>query len=322
MPHSMPHPEAEQWLHRRTYGSFAPGAAGLEKIKRGQKISVCLPALNEAETIGEICASITSDLMREIPLVDELVVIDSESTDATTAVAAAAGAVVHRVTDILPDIQPAGAGKGDALWRSLAVVGGDIVVWVDADIQNFGPRFVVDLVAPLLENDHLVLAKGFYERPLEHADRPDPRGGARVTELLVRPLLNLLYPPLTGVIQPLSGEYAARRTALTKLPFFTGYGVDIGLLIDVVERYGLDVVAQVDLGRKVHRNQDLFALGRMGHQVLQAILMRLGDLGKIKLTDESIPALVQFLPTEDGYEIATADLDVIERPPIATVSRA
>jgi glucosyl-3-phosphoglycerate synthase len=290
--------EVQAWFERNTLGSTAAGADQLTALKGPTRIGVCLPALNEATTIGEICGCISSLLMKDVPLVDELVVIDSGSEDGTQRVARDAGAVVHD--------SPASGGKGEALWKSLAVLDTDVIVWLDSDTRDFGPHFVTSLVAPLLQNSAVVMAKGFYRRP------------ARVTELVVRPLINLLHPRLQGVIQPLSGECAVRRHALLDLPFFTGYAVEIGLLVDVVDRYGLDALVQVDLGTRVHRNQDITALGRMAFHVIAAMLARLDAIGRIKLADELTDALVQF----DAGAPRRQELDVRELPPMSEVLEA
>ena len=317
------HPEILDWFDRRTFGPskpgpFKPDPGPLAELKRksGLRVSVSLPALNEQTTIGDICTSIRTELMEEVHLVDELVVVDSGSTDDTLAVARAAGAEVHRGCDVMPQMGHV-LGKGEALWKSLAVTTGDLICWVDSDIRNFDTGFVVGLLAPLLGEADIKMTKGFYRRPLDG----DPTDGGRVTELVVRPLLHLLYPKLTGLVQPLSGEYALRREVALELPFFTHYAVDIGLLIDLVERYGLNALAQVDLGVRLHRNQDTLSLGKMSHQVMRGVLHRLDELGRIKLTDDLSDALVQFVPREDGPVAVRFDQEIIERPAMANTSQ-
>jgi glucosyl-3-phosphoglycerate synthase len=250
--------------------------------------------------------------------VDELVMIDSGSSDRTLDIARAAGANVHRAEDVVPEYGPS-LGKGDALWRSLAVTSGDVIVWLDSDVRNFTLDFVTSLLAPLLEDRSIMFAKAFYDRPLARGDGFESTGGARVTELVARPLLNLLFPELAGFVQPLSGEYAVRRNAVAELPFFTGYAVDAGLLIDAVERFGLNAFVQVDLGTRVHRNQDVFALGRMSFEILHAILRRADDLGRIKFADEPGRQLLQFLPGQDGPTPHVFRPSVLERPPMSGV---
>ncbi len=296
----------------RSHPALSHEDLSLLKHERGLGISLCLPALNEAETIGEMCSLFRESLVEKVPLLDEIVVVDSGSSDDTVHVAEAAGARVFRAADLVPQVGARVWGKGDVLWRSLSVLAGDIVVWLDSDNKAFDERFVVDLVSPLLRHPEIALCKGFYDRPIE-----DGTGGARLTELLVRPLLNMLYPELTGVIQPLSGEYAMRADAARELPFFTGYGVEIGLLFDVVERLGLNALAQSDLGVRFHRNRDVLALGRTAHQVLQVMLRRLEDLGRIKVPDEVASELIQFVTYADGVAIEPHRSNVLERPPIA-----
>jgi glucosyl-3-phosphoglycerate synthase len=315
------HPEVLDWFDRRTFGGLHPGpfttdASRLADLKRekGLRTSVCLPALNEQTTIGEMCRRIRSELMGGDGLVDELIVIDSGSEDDTVAVARAAGAEVHRGSDLLPSMGHV-LGKGEALWKSLAVATGDLICWVDSDLRDFDVRFVTSLLMPLLIDDDIKMTKGYYRRPVEG----DETGGGRVTELVVRPLLQLLYPPLTGVVQPVSGEYAMRRQIAMEMPFFTHYMVDLGLLVDLVERHGLDSLAQVDLGVRVHRNQDTLSLGKMAHQIMRGTLHRLDQLGRIKLNDDLPASLVQFLPKDNGPVAVRIDQGVIERPPMAGV---
>jgi glucosyl-3-phosphoglycerate synthase len=273
-----------------------------------------LPALNEAETIGPICRTISNELIHEIPLVDELLVIDSGSTDGTTQEAAEAGAIVHRAEDLTTFGKV--LGKGDCLWRSLTVASGDIIVWLDSDTRNLHGGFVTDLVAPLLLDDRFVMTKAFYDRPLVSNDQMLMTGGARVTELAVRPLLQLFYPELVGLIQPLAGEYGGYADVFKKLPFSTGYGVEIGMLIDIAERYGAERIAQVDLGMRVHRNRDVLELGRSSFQVISTMLRRLDALGRIKIPDELPTELLQFLPSSEGPRPTVTSLEVLERPPV------
>jgi glucosyl-3-phosphoglycerate synthase len=231
--------EVADWLSRRSWTAADRPLPRLLAAKRatGTTVSVVLPALDEEATVGEIVSAIRRDLM--VPLVDELVVIDSGSTDRTGQAAAAAGArVVHR-DDILPRI-PAEHGKGEVLWRSLLVTRGDVVCFIDADLREFDSAFVSGIVGPLLTDPGVAFVKAMYDRPLETETATIPAGGGRVTELVARPLLNLHWPLLAGFVQPLGGEYAARRALLERLPFATGYGVEIGLLVDALELAGLD----------------------------------------------------------------------------------
>lgn len=308
------------------FRSHVYGSTGLDlarlidlKSRRSLSISVCLPALNEEETVGEICSLLHEELMDKAPFVDEIVVIDSDSTDATAERALAAGATVHRASSLVPQVGPLVRGKGDALWRSLSVLSGDIVVWLDSDTRNAHTGFVTDLVAPLLMDESYILSKAFYERPLQDEEGVLTTGGARVTEIAVRPLLHLFYPELAVLVQPLSGEYAGYRDVFVRLPFFTGYAVDIGLLLDVAEGYGADRIAQVDLGRRIHRNRPTLQLGRMSFQVMQAMFKRFDEMGRLKFAHDLPDTLTQFHPGSDGPERETHPLEVIERPPLESI---
>jgi glucosyl-3-phosphoglycerate synthase len=253
----------------RTFDHYDFEAAELVARKAGHRISVCLPARNEEATVGEIVTTIREHLIERCPLVDELLVVDDRSTDETARRAAAAGA---RVIDAAHTLSEYGGspGKGGALWRSLYASTGDLVVWCDSDVTNFSPQFVVGLVGPLLTDTRVAYVKGFYRRPLGTGGD----GGGRVTELVARPLLALLHPDLADVVQPLAGEYAGRRHVLEQLPFVSGYGVEIGLLVDLVDRFGVDVLAQVDLGSRRHRNRTLAELGPQAMTIMQVALRR------------------------------------------------
>lgn len=276
-------------------------------------MSVVLPALDEEGTIGDICRTIVRDLMGEDALVDQLIVIDSGSRDATAEIAAAEGATVYDA-GALTDLGPI-RGKGDCLWRSLTVVSGDVVVWLDSDTRNVHDGFVRNLVAPLILEDRFVMTKAFYDRPLISGGERSMTGGARVTELAVRPLLQLLCPELVGLIQPLSGEYAGYVETFRRLPFLTGYAVEIGLLMDVAERHGVEAIAQVDLGVREHRNRPVIQLGRTSFQVITAMLKRLDASGRIKIPEDLPSELLQFVPTAEGPQTIRTELEVIERPP-------
>ena len=255
--------------------------ARLRAAKRGRSISVCLPARDEAATIGPIVR-----VCRDVRLVDEVVVVDDGSTDDTRVVALAAGARVVAAADVLPECGP-GSGKGEALWKSIHAAHGDLIVWCDADVRNFAPRFVVGLVGPLLTTDDVSLVKGFYDRPLDGR----PGEGGRVTELVARPLISLLFPHLAPVLQPLGGECAGRREVLEQLPFVQGYGVDLALLVDVAERFGLDVMAQVDLGVRVHRNRPLAELAPQAEAIIATALSRAGLAVKVEV--EARPPMIE-----------------------------
>lgn len=294
-----------------------PATALALKRQKDVRISVVLPALNEAGTIGAICQEIRASLMTTPTVVDELIVLDSGSSDATAAIARDAGAVVHRA-DELTDFGPV-LGKGDCLWRSLTVTSGDVVVWLDSDTRNFTHRFVTDLVIALLEDDAIVMSKAFYDRPLVTEQDVSATGGARVTELVARPLLQLFYPELRRMIQPLSGEYAGYTEIFKTTPFLTGYGVEVGILIDIAERFGVERIAQVDLGVRIHRNRSVVDLGAAASQVMAALLCRLDELGRIKIPDPLPDELIQFVSTPDGLREVTRSVEVVERPPVASL---
>lgn len=239
------------------------------------RVSVALPSRDVADTVGGIVAAVRECWTGARGLVDQVVVIDSDSADDTARVAAAAGAEVHRARDLLPGLAPE-PGKGEALWKSLEVVTGDLVVWLDADVAPFDPRFVPGLLGPLLHLPEVGYVKAAYRRDL-HGGEDD---GGRVTEICARPLVNLFYPALAALAQPLAGEAAGRVALLRALPFYTGYAVEIGLLIDVWRRHGLGALAQVDFGRRHHRHQTTAALGRMAHEITRAVLERLADEGR------------------------------------------
>ncbi|MCX5049083.1 MULTISPECIES: glucosyl-3-phosphoglycerate synthase [unclassified Streptomyces] len=303
--------EVERWLSTRSWSLTDRPLHQIlaAKHRTGQSVSVVLPALNEEETVGDIVAVIRHDLMQQVPLVDEIVVVDSGSTDRTSEVAAAAGArVVHR-DDILPRL-PAVPGKGEVLWRSLLVTSGDIVCFIDADLKEFSSDFVHGIVGPLLTDPGIDLVKGMYDRPLSGAAGQ----GGRVTELMARPLLNMHWPQLAGFVQPLGGEYAARRSLLERLPFPVGYGVELGMLIDALHLVGLDALAQVDVGVRKHRHQDGQALGRMSAAIYRTAQLRLARGHLIR------PSLTQFERGEDGFEPRTYSVDTEERPPMQEIA--
>ncbi|MER7814974.1 glucosyl-3-phosphoglycerate synthase [Streptomyces sp. NPDC096153] len=302
--------EVERWLARRSWSVADRPLDRLLSAKQDTTVSVVLPALNEEATVGEIVTVIRRELMTDaVPLVDELVVVDSGSTDRTAEVAARAGArVVHRDA-ILPRV-PAVPGKGEVLWRSLLVTDGDIVCFVDADLKEFSADFVSGIVGPLLTDPEVQFVKAVYDRPLGDT----PGQGGRVTELVARPLLNLHWPQLAGFVQPLGGEYAARRSLLERLPFPVGYGVELGLLVDALHTVGLDALAQVDVGVRLHRHQDGQALGRMAAAIYRTAQLRLSRGHLVR------PALTQFERGEDGFVPRTHAVDTEERPPMADIA--
>jgi glucosyl-3-phosphoglycerate synthase len=304
-------------FHHQRFGDLRKLAQAKEA--QGVSVSVCIPTLNEEATIGPIVRAIRKELMRRHGLVDELVVMDSASVDATARAAEKAGAMVVQDRDVLPDLEPL-SGKGEAMWKSLFVTRGDVVAWLDADIQEFHPRFVYGVLGPILTDPGIGFVKAFYERPLTNDGKVSEAGGGRVTELMARPLINMFWPHLAPVIQPLSGECAGRRSLLEQLPFFTGYGVDLGMLIDVGERFGLETMAQVDLDRRIHRNRTLGELSRMSYAVLQATVRRLTSSGRLTLPSDPSPGLYQFERGPEGTRMEPALIDVRERPPAITIA--
>ncbi|UCE01115.1 MAG: glucosyl-3-phosphoglycerate synthase [Chloroflexota bacterium] len=289
------------------------------KEDHGASISLVLPALNEEETVGKVIQTVKSALMDDMPLLDEIVLVDSGSVDNTREIAADLGVPVFIHQEILPQYG-AYHGKGEALWKSLYITRGDIVAWIDTDIKNIDTRFVFGILGPLLDNLNVRYVKGFYRRSLRQGDKIVAGGGGRVTELTARPFINLFFPELSGLIQPLSGEYAGRRSALEKLPFFTGYGVETGLLIDILEEYGLPGIAQVDLLERIHHNQPLPSLSKMSFAIMQVVFNRLEKYRKIRLLEQSdlTMNLVRFSKRR-GYFLDQEEIHEYERPPMFTI---
>ncbi len=311
-------PDARAWFQHRT--TSATTAADLDvpallraKRRGGHRVSVVLPARDEEATVGRLVADLHEHWVRRVPLVDELLVVDSDSTDATAAVARAAGADVVATTEVLT-AHGSRPGKGEALWKSLAATTGDLVVFLDADLLGDVAHYVPGLLGPLLAEPHVDYVKGCYTRPLEVAGVVQPAGGGRVTELTARPLLNALWPELAGVVQPLGGEYAGRRTALERVPFVSGSGVEVGLLVDLLALGGLSSLAQVDLGVRRHTSQSEEALGAMAGQVVSTVLAR---------ADRRLDAsglLTQFRHDGSTFVPHSRAVAVDERPPMATVA--
>jgi glucosyl-3-phosphoglycerate synthase len=288
----------------RTFHHTDFDAARLAAVKDGSLVSVCLPARNEEATVGAIVECLREQLVDGVGLVDELIVVDDHSTDRTADVAAAAGAKVVDARSVLPEYGE-GHGKGEAMWKSLHASSGDIVAWCDADVRSFDTAFVVGLLGPLLTEPDIDFVKGFYERPLSEGGT----GGGRVTELAARPIISLLHPALVPIVQPLAGEYAGRRSLLEQLPFVQGYGVDLGLLIDISQRLGVDHLAQTDLGVRHHRNRPLDELSPQALAVLHTALVRVD------------PDLISGVPLLARPGSGTTRVDVGERPPLVEVAR-
>lgn len=310
----------DKWFAENTYDSREFGdLRELVRLKeqQGLSISLGLPTLNEEETVGGVIRTVR-ELMDRSGLVDEIVLIDSGSTDRTCQIAEELGIPVVCHQNILPRYG-SHTGKGEALWKSLHVLKGDLVAWIDTDIKNIHPRFVYGILGPLLKDERLKYVKAFYKRPIKVGAEMQSTGGGRVTELTARPLLNLFYPELSGLIQPLAGEYAARREVIEQLPFFTGYGVEIGLLIDLLDRFGLHAIGQVDLHRRVHRNQKLASLSRMAFTLTAVVLQRLEQQGRMELRSELNRGMKLIQHERDRFHIEIKELEDVERPPMATV---
>ena len=307
--------DVQEWFAHRSYRGTQWSPEQLLACKNGRTISVVLPARNEAETVGGIVAALRAELVDAVPLIDEVVVIDSDSTDATAEVAEAAGAVVYSQGRILPALGNI-PGKGEALWKSLAVTSGDVLAFIDSDLREFDTRFAVGLLGPLLTQPGVQFVKSCYDRPLNDGATILPAGGGRVTELVARPLLNLFWPQLAGLVQPLAGEYAGLRCLLERIPFVSGYGVEIGMLIDVLETAGLDAMAQVDLGARSHRHSGDAALARMAAQIQLTVQARLGCESPV---GGHATQLTQFLREGDRFLADTHEIVVKERPPMVEV---
>ncbi|WGL51184.1 glucosyl-3-phosphoglycerate synthase [Nocardioides sp. BP30] len=291
------------WFERNTHAASEWTLESLVAAKAEHRVSLVVPARNEAATVGRIVSRAREALMETAALVDEIVVIDSDSTDATARVAAEAGAAVFAAGAIRPELGTY-PGKGEAMWKSLFVTRGDLIVFMDADLVEWDTHFVPGLLGPLLNRPEIELVKGFYRRPGEHG-----LDGGRVTELVARPLIAMHYPQLAGLVQPLAGEWAVRRSLFETLAVPVGYAVEIAALIDTLGERGADAIAQVDLGRRGHRHQDLFDLGLMSTQLLAAVARR-----REGVPGDLIP-VEQFLPGPAGVERVTRDVLTHERPP-------
>lgn len=306
---------ARQWCESRTRDSRDFDPADLLRLKGSRRMSVVIPARDEAETIGAIVSSIRNAHLIGTGLVDEILVVDSDSVDDTIGVARSAGAVVHSAAAIRPELgwRP---GKGEAMWKSLFVATGDIVVFVDGDLTSFSPDYVTGLLGPLLTEPGVLLVKAFYDRDLAGSPKGVAQGG-RVTELMARPVINSWWPDLSRIVQPLSGEWAARRELLEALAFPSGYGIELASLVDTYEMHGLDAIAQVDLGSRAHVHQDLVSLGVLASEVLAAAEWR--KFGDLSPRVESIAHPVRS--SRDGSpEWVTRSINSEERPPHASLS--
>lgn len=312
----------DKWFAENTFhGDEFQHLDYLVRVKRdrGLSVSLALPALNEQETVGNVIRTIKQSLMLDVPLLDEIVLIDSNSEDKTREIAQDLEIPIYIHQSILPQYGSR-HGKGEALWKSLYCTRGDIVIWLDTDIVNIHPRFAYGLIGPLLLRPDIQFVKGFYRRPLRVGDKLQAGGGGRVTELTARPLLNLFYPELSGVIQPLSGEYGGRRAALEKCSFFSGYGVEIGLLIDMLDKFGLNAIAQVDLQDRIHHNQPLEALSKMSFAIIQAVMRKLESRYGQNLLENVNKTMKLIRYEEQNFRLDIEEIAERERPPMIELS--
>ena len=312
---------AEQWLEERTFhhsNFWDIKWLVEEKQRQGLSISLCLPAYNEEATIGKEIVLLKSELHDRYPLLDEIAVIDSGSSDKTREIAASFGADVYLAEEQLTECGNK-RGKGENLWKALYLLKGDIIVYVDSDINNIHPRFVYGLVGPLIRDPEIQYVKAFYDRPLAFSQGLRSTGGGRVTEILVRPLFSLFYPDLATIIQPLSGEYAGRRSILEQIPFPVGYGVETAMLIDIYEKLGMAGFAQTDLDTRVHRNQETIALGRMAFGILRTFFKRLTRDQRAQFKDTLPSIMRQHNVNEGRFEQTEYLIEEIERPPILDI---
>ncbi len=310
------------WIQNNTFhhSDFNNIAELVEaKTRKGVKISLCFPTLNEENTIAKQILIMKSELMTRFALLDEIVVIDSGSNDATRQVSRTFGADVYLADDILPELE-CFKGKGENLWKALYICKGDIIVYIDADIKNIHHRFVYALLGPLLLKDNIKYTKAFYDRPIATGKNTvRPTGGGRVTELVIRPLFALFFPELTQIIQPLSGEYAGYRDIFDKIPFPIGYGVETSLILDICHNWGLDVIAQVDLDRRVHRNQETKALGRMAFVIIKTFINRMRDLGVAEIKKEMFEEMIQYSLVKNKFEPTIFNFEGQDRPPMIEI---
>jgi glucosyl-3-phosphoglycerate synthase len=313
--------KSEQWLAERTFhhsNFWDIKWLVEEKQRQNLGISLCLPAYNEEKTIGQEIVILKAELYDRYPLLDEIAVVDSGSTDKTCEIAASFGADVYVASEYLSE-EGQRRGKGENLWKALYLLKGDIIVFVDADIRNIHPRFVYGLLGPLIQDPEVHYVKAFYDRPIAYSGVLRPTGGGRVTEILIRPLFSLFYPELAAILQPLSGEYAGRRSIFEQIPFPVGYGVETAMLIDIYQRLGLYGFAQTDLDQRVHRNQETVALGRMAFGVLRTFMARLEREQKVRLQADLPSIMRQFEVGKGGYRQLEYVIEEVERRPMIEV---
>ncbi len=325
--------DAVEWFKHRSYDyrQFQDlEAMGRRKRELGLTVSAVLPCRNVADTVGTIIDEIHAVNSRtgNAPLVDQILVVDADSPDGTAQVAASHGAEVYSENELMSNQGPA-HGKGDAMWRSLSVARGDLVMYMDADTRDFRPQLVYGILGPILEVPEIRYVKAAYRRPFKSHETVEADGGGRVTELTTKPLFNLFYPELTGFVQPLAGEFVADRDLFCSIPFLTGYAVETGIMIDVLKMIGLEAMAQVDLGTRQNRHQPLRDLSRMSYAVLRAVARRLRQDGRLdQARDPNLPdQLFQFsdykhaVATPEGLKLQEYVEELVERPPIKEVLR-
>ncbi|WP_337958746.1 glucosyl-3-phosphoglycerate synthase [Rubrobacter naiadicus] len=324
--------DAAEWFKHRSYDyrQFSD-LQELAKRKRelGLTVSLVLPSRNVADTVGGIIDEIHAvNEEASSSIVDQIMVVDADSEDGTAEVASRHGAEVYSENELMSYLGGA-HGKGDAMWRSLAVARGDLVMYVDADTRDFKPQFVYGILGPILFVPQVRYVKAAYRRPFRSGETVEEDGGGRVTELTTKPLFNLFYPELTGFVQPLAGEFVADRELFNSIPFLTGYAVETGIMIDVLKQVGLGAMAQVDLGTRQNRHQPLRDLSRMSYAVLRAVARRLREEGRlVQQQDPGLPgSLLQFsdylhaVATPDGLKLQEHVEELVERPPMAKVLR-
>jgi len=315
--------DLRQWLKERTFHHRQ--FRDLDKLvqlkkKRKLSISVCFPTLNEEKTVGKSVVMMKSELMDRYPLVDEIAVIDSGSTDKTVEIAREFGADTYIASEHLRE-EGSHRGKGENLWKAIHLLKGDVIVYIDADIANIHHRFVYGLVGPLLAEPDIRFVKAFYERPFSMGENIHSSGGGRVTEILVRPLFSQFFPELSVIVQPLSGEYAAHREIYESIPFPIGYGVETGMLIDIYQKWGLGIMAQTDLDQRVHRNQSIAALGKMSFGILQTFYSRLYEYKKIGPLEPESYVLKQIIKdTPKSLSLNEILIEEKERPPMLDIA--
>lgn len=308
------HPVARSWLAQRTSAAREWPAASVAATKGQARVAVVIPARDEEATVGRLVRQIRDQVMTGAhPLVDDLLVVDSDSTDGTARIARSAGARVLATSEIWPHL-PSVPGKGEAMWRGVAATDADVIVFLDADLESFEPAHIAALLGPLFANPEVDLVKAAYARDLAGV----PQAGGRVTELVARPLINLHWPELAGVVQPLAGEYAVRRCLFESLPIPCGYGVEIGLLLDTLRLRGVNAIAQVDLGERRHRHHGEDYLGRMAAEIWQTALARLDTPLRAERGDQD-GSIVQFIRQGSALVPVEHDVEALERPPLASV---